>query len=436
MALKDFRAMMERDSYCNSCKWIPYDKIKSQRFAENCPTNLYYQFHLYSVRGKWQAGQTYLDTQEGTIGKDELIKQYPYDFNTAPEFLESVQSCMACGSCDVSCKICRFNLEPLAYNIELKNEAILKGFILPKQKKMIEALKTEQTMIPNAKKAKRQDWAKGIEFAAKTDTYFYPGCKYSYDPKLKAYAKKAAQTLIDAGVKLGYLGDLDMCCAGRAYQQGFYDEFNERADANIKAFKAKGVKTIVTPCADCYHALKRLYAARGMKVKVLHLVEYLDELIKAGKIKFTKNVNLTVTYHDPCHLGRQGEPYVAWNGKEKKIMHQVHTWDPPRPRYNGANGIYEAPRDVIKAIPGVQLVEMERIREYALCCGAGANAQLNFPELSAATASERITEANSTGADALVTACPWCEANFKNAVDENGKGIEVIDIIDLVARAL
>jgi Fe-S oxidoreductase len=173
-----------------------------------------------------------------------------------------------------------------------------------------------------------------------------------------------------------------------------------------------------------------------MKVKVLHLVEYLDELIKAGKIKFTKNVNLTVTYHDPCHLGRQGEPYVAWNGKEKKIMHQVHTWDPPRPRYNGANGIYDAPRDVIKAIPGVQLVEMERIREYALCCGAGANAQLNFPELSAATASERVTEANTTGADALVTACPWCEANFKNAVDENGKGIEVIDIIDLVARAL
>ena len=79
---------------------------------------------------------------------------------------------------------------------------------------------------------------------------------------------------------------------------------------------------------------------------------------------------------------------------------------------------------------------MERIREYALCCGAGANAQLNFPELSAATASERVTEANTTGADALVTACPWCEANFKNAVDENGKGIEVIDIIDLVARAL
>ena len=436
MALKDFRAMMERDSYCNSCKWIPYDKIRSQRFAENCPTNLFYQFHLYSVRGKWQAAQTYLDTQEGTLGKDELIKQYPYDFNSSPEFLESVQSCMACGSCDISCKICRFNLEPLAFNIELKNEAVLRGFVLPEQKAALEALKKEQTLIVGEKKANRQDWAKGINFAADADTVFFPGCKYSYDPELKEYARKACETLINAGVKLGYLGDLDMCCAGRAYQQGFFDEFNERADANIKAFAAKGVKTIVTPCADCYHAFKRLYAARGMDVKVLHVVEYLDELIKSGAIKFTKSVNMVVTYHDPCHLGRQGEPFVEWHGTEKKIMNQVHTWDPPRPRYNGAHGIYEAPRDVIKAIPGVQLVEMERIREYALCCGAGANTQVNFPELAEATASERVTEANCTGADALVTACPWCEANFKNAVDENGNAIEVVDIIDLVARAL
>ncbi len=436
MALKDFRAMMERDSYCNSCKWIPYDKIRSQRFAENCPTNLYYQFHLYSVRGKWQAAQTYLDTQEGTLGKDPLIKQYGYDFNSSPDFLESVQSCTTCGSCDVSCKVCRFNLEPLAFNIELKNEAILRGFVLPQQKEAIEALKKEQTLITGVKKADRQAWAKGINFAADAETVFFPGCKYSYDPELQAYARKAAETLINAGVKLGFMGDADMCCAGRAYQQGFYDEFNARADANIKAFQAKGVKTIVTPCADCYHAFKRLYAARGLNVKVLHLVEYLDELIKSGDLKFTKNVDLVVTYHDPCHLGRQGEPYVAWDGTEKKIMHQVHTWDPPRPRYNGAHGIYDAPRDVIKSIPGVKLVEMERIREYALCCGAGANTQVNFPEFSAATASERVTEANTTGADALVTACPWCEANFKNAVDENGKKIDVIDIIDLVARAL
>ena len=138
----------------------------------------------------------------------------------------------------------------------------------------------------------------------------FAGCKYSYDKDLQAYAKKAAQTLIAAGVKLGYMGEADMCCAGRAYQMGFFDEFGKRADANIKAFKKQGVKTIVTPCSDCYHAFKTLYAKRGMNIEVLHITEYLDKLIKEKKIKFKKNLDMVVTYHDPCHLGRQGEPYT------------------------------------------------------------------------------------------------------------------------------
>ena len=422
MALKDFLPMMERCSNCLGCKWIPFDKIQSQRFGENCPTNLYYQWHMYSLRGKWQVGQAYLTGD--------------YDFKSSPEWLNAVQSCTACGACDVTCKITRFNLEGLDYCVELKNEAVLKGFATPEQKAMIDSLKKEQTLIAGEKKAKRQAWAKGIKWAKDAEVVFFPGCKYSYDKDLQAYAKKAAETLIAAGVKLGYMGDLDMCCAGRAYQMGFFDEFGERADANIKAFEAKGVKTIVTPCSDCYHAFKTLYAKRGMNIEVLHITEYLDKLIKEKKIKFKKNLDMVVTYHDPCHLGRQGEPYTPWEGEEKKIMNQVVTWEPRRPRRMGVYGIYDAPRDVIKAIPGVTLVEMERIREYSLCCGAGANVQITNPEMSKATASERITEANTTGADALVTACPWCEANFKNAVGENGKGIEVIDIIDLVARAL
>ena len=145
---------------------------------------------------------------------------------------------------------------------------------------------------------------------------------------------------------------------------------------------------------------------------------------------------MTVTYHDPCHLGRLGEPFVPWDGTEKKIMNQVHTWSPKRPRYNGAYGIYDAPRNVLAAIPGLRLVEMDRIREYAWCCGAGGGCSQTLPEYSAWTASERITEANTTGAEAMVTACPWCEANFMGAVDEHGKSIQVFDIIELVQQAL
>lgn len=424
MALKDYRPMMERCSNCLGCKWIPFDKIRSQRFGENCPINLYYEFHIYSARGKFQAAQGLLDG----------------DYGYTDALLKATQACTSCGACDVSCKICRYNLEPLDFNIELKNDAAIAGNLLPIQKDMLSSLKKEQTMIIGEKKTDRSAWAKGLALkdAMKdgAEVIFYPGCKYSYDEKLQKHARAAAELLLNSGVDLGYMFDADMCCAGRAYQQGLYDDYELRANGNIKAIKATGAKTIVTPCADCYHALKRLYPALGLEIEVLHIVEYIDRLISDGKLKFKKSLNMTVTYHDPCHLGRLGEPYVRWEGKEVKIMNQVHTWEPRRPRYNGAYGIYDAPRRIIEAIPGVELIEMERIREYALCCGAGACVDQTFPEVSKFTANERVTEARSTGADALVTACPWCESNFEGATDENGKKIEVIDIIDLVSRAL
>ncbi|WP_005038310.1 (Fe-S)-binding protein [Holophaga foetida] len=424
MALQDFRPMQERCSNCLNCRWVPFDKLKSERFGENCPSIAYNNFMTYSARGRFQLGQTILD---GDADYTETITELVHD-------------CMACGSCDVTCKVCRYNLEPLEHNIELKVDAVEKGKTLPAQAGIMAALKQEQTMIPGSKKAQRLDWAKGIQvkdlFKDKAEVAFYPGCKYSYDPKLQKVAQAALKLLIDAGADVGIMGNADACCGGRALQMGFRAEFTERAEANIKAFNTAGVKVIVTPCSDCYHALKRQYAKLGLAIEVLHTVEYLERLIEEGKLTFTKSVNMTVTYHDPCHLGRLGEPFVPWDGTEKKIMNQVHTWSPKRPRYNGAYGIYDAPRNVLAAIPGLRLVEMDRIREYAWCCGAGGGCSQTLPEYSAWTASERITEANTTGAEAMVTACPWCEANFMGAVDEHGKSIQVFDIIELVQQAL
>jgi Fe-S oxidoreductase len=165
-------------------------------------------------------------------------------------------------------------------------------------------------------------------------------------------------------------------------------------------------------------------------------VQYLDRLIKEGNLKFTKTVPRRVTYHDPCHLGRQGEPYVPWQGQEKKIFKQVVVYEPRKPRYNGAWGVYAPPRDVLKAIPGVELVEMERIKEYAWCCGAGGGSREAYPEFSGWTAAERIEEAKSTGAEAIVSACGWCERNFIDAVTATGDKLKVFDIIDLVKQAI
>ncbi len=424
MALKDFRPMMERCSSCLGCRFIPFDKIKGKRFAENCPSIGYYNFNSNTARGRFQLSQSLLD---GRAEIDETVT-------------ELIHSCTSCGACDVGCKVTRYNLEVLEHNIEQKAYAVEKGKILEGQKPVMDNLAKENSMIPGTKKANRTDWAKDLNlkdlFKEKGEIAFFAGCKYSYDEKLQKVAQSAVKLLQGAGVDLGYLGAADNCCTGRAHQMGFYNEFEKGANNNIKAFQTAGVKTIVTPCSDCYHAFKRQYAKLGLDVEVLHVVEYVDKLIQEGKIKFTKSVPMTVTYHDPCHLGRLGENYIPWEGKEKKIYNQIQTWEPKRPRYNGAYGIYDAPRNILEAIPGVKLVEMERIREYSWCCGAGGGCNESNPEFSAWTAGERVTEANATGADAMVTACPWCKDNFVNAVDEDGNKIEVLDIIELVQQAI
>jgi len=232
------------------------------------------------------------------------------------------------------------------------------------------------------------------------------------------------------------MGADESCCGGRAYQMGYRGEFVKFAENNIEAWKNAGVKTVVTSCSDGYFTFKRLYPELGSTVEVLHTVEYIDRLIKQGKLKLSKPVNMTVTYHDPCHLGRQGEPYVPWQGKEKKILNQVVIHEPRKPRYNGAWGIYDPPRDILKSIPGLKLVEMERIREYAWCCGSGGGCIDAYPEFSAWTAGERIEEAKTTDAEAIVTACPWCERNFLDAVSSDGGKMKVLDIIELVQQAI
>jgi len=262
------------------------------------------------------------------------------------------------------------------------------------------------------------------------------GCRYSYDQELQQSARKTVELLQEAGMTVGILGEHEMCCGGRLYSMGYKDDFARLAKANMNAWARAGVKTVITSCADCYHAFKRLYPRLGSRVEVLHTVEVLDQLISQGKIKFSREVPLTVTYHDPCHLGRQGEPYIPWEGVEKKFKGQIVVYEPNKPRYNGAWGVYDPPRNVLKSIPGLRLVEMERIREYSWCCGAGGGAREGFPEYSEWVANERIAEARASGAEALATACPWCERNFMDAVRTNRDSMEIVDIIDLVHRAI
>ena len=141
-----------------------------------------------------------------------------------------------------------------------------------------------------------------------------------------------------------------------------------------------------------------------------------------------------VTYHDPCHLGRLGEPYIHWEGKP--IPGHIRIFDPPKEFRRGTFGVYEPPRDILKSIPGLKLIEMDRIKEYAWCCGAGGGVKETNPEFARWTAQERIDEAETTGAEAIVTACSGCEQNFGDAIEENKSSLKVYDVVELLARAI
>ena len=423
MPLEDFAAEMDRCSQCSYCKWIPFDQVKSWRFAKNCPSISYHNFNSYSARGRYAVARSLIT---GQSGYSDTVR-------------DIVFTCMTCGSCDVSCKVCRYNLEPLEMVRELKFRLVEDGQGLDAHRAVIESLDKEHNTMHQPKTA-RGEWADGLDVprlsSEKAEVLFYAGCRFSYDKDLQKSARAAVLLLKNVGVDVGIMGEREMCCGGRVYSMGYRNEFARFAKANMKAWARAGVKTVVTSCADGYHAFKRLYPQLGSQVEVLHTVEFIDRLIKEGKLTFRSEIPMTVTYHDPCHLGRQGEPYVPWSGVEKKIKSQIIVYEPNKPRYNGAWGVYDEPREILRSIPGVELVEMERIREYSWCCGAGGGVREAYPEYSNWTAAERIAEAKATGAEALISACPWCERNFMDAISALGDTMKVYDIVELVQKAM
>lgn len=424
MSLEQHLAESERCSQCSYCKWIPLDQIKSLRFANGCPSIAYNNFNSYSARGRYLVAQSLL------TGRSDYTDRV----------LDIVYKCVTCGNCDVSCKVCRYNMEPLEMIHDLRFKLVEDGQLLPQHILYIDHLRKEDNMLLKPR-VERGKWAEGLDVkrinTEPAEVLFHAGCRFSYDEGLWDKARTAVTLLRDAGVNIGILGADESCCTGRVFNMGYKGEFTKFGENNLEAWKTSGVKTIVTSCGDCYHAFKRLYPEYlGSKFEVLHTTEYLERLLKEGRIKPSKNIPLKITYHDPCHLGRQGEKYIPWQGQEKKIKNQIVIYEPGKPRYNGAGGIYDAPRNVLKSIPGLELVEMERIREYSWCCGSGGGVKEAYPEFSNWTASERIEEARSTGAEAIVSACGWCERNFSDSIVIRGEKMKVFDVAELLKRSI
>jgi Fe-S oxidoreductase len=424
---EDYKVQMERCIRCSSCKFVPMSQVRSWRFCQGCPSARYYNFHAYSASGR-------VITAYGLANE---ILDY------SDELVETIYTCQMDGLCDVSCKTCMAGIfEPLEIMQALRIKLVEDSQFLPQHVPIIESLKAEDNTMQRSKKD-RGNWAEGLDLKdlnkEKADVGFHAGCRYSFDEDLWPTVRGAISLIKSAGVDVGIFGKEEACCGCRAYEMGYLGELTKYAEHNKERYEKAGIKTLVTPCAEGYQAFKVLYPKIGQKLdfEVLHVTQYLDRLIREGKLKLNKEIPMTVTYHDPCHLGRLADPYEEWKGTEKKVLGQLIVTEPQKPIRYGTKGVYEEPRRILRSIPGIRFSEMERIKEYAWCCGAGGGVLDTYPDFASSTALARIEEAKTiAGAEALVSACPWCTRNFKDAIKETKDKIKVYDIIDLVLMAI
>ena len=190
--------------------------------------------------------------------------------------------------------------------------------------------------------------------------------------------RNAVELLRKAGIEVGVAGAQEACCGGRVYELGYQGEAANFADDMLSHINASGAEVLLTACSDCFSALRYLYPRMGKDpgIRIVHMSEYLADLIAEGPLEMVEPVPMKVTYHDPCHLGRMGEPFLPWQGDKLDRPQQM--------KEDGqARGVRRAPRaKLTAAIAGLELEEMERIREYSWCCGAGGGGAGRLPRSS------------------------------------------------------
>lgn len=423
MALQDHESDMVRCTRCSDCKFAPASQL-DEAFPEICPSIARFGFHSYSASGRFIAGLSFLS---GRIEHSDAL-------------LDLLSKCQMCGACDVACKKDR-ELEPLEMMLEFRARCVQDGQTLPALDRIIKGLEETDNMMLRPR-AKRGAWAEGLAVkdlaTEQVDVAYHAGCRLSYDSEQWKIARGAVEVLNRAGVEVGIAGDGELCCGGRSYEMGYQDKLADYAERNRRIFEAAGVKTLLTSCAHCYHAFAVLHDKIGRKLdlEVVHVADYVNRLLADGRLQLTREVPLEVTYHDPCHLGRLGEPWIPWQGEEKKVMQQLVVHDPPRVFRRGTHGVYRPPRELLERIPGVRLTEMKRKEGYGWCCGAGGGVREAHPEFAAWTADQRLQEAEATGVQALATACPWCVRSLEESARENGRDVAVYDVIEIVHQAL
>jgi len=322
--------------------------------------------------------------------------------------LDEIWRCTTCGNCPAKCPR---GVEQIEVGVAIRRIATAYG-LFPESVKAVRTVSGSLLSEGNPlgeERDKRDAWASGLQlkpYAEGMELLYFVGCYYSYDPRLQKVAVATANILKKAGVEFGILGDKESCCGESIRKTGDEELFRSLARENIKAFIDNGVKRILVSSPHCYHTFKNEYSEFMVNFEVVHISQFLAELIEQGRLELDGEFKKKVTFHDPCYLGRH-------------------------------NGIYDQPRDVLKKLPGLELVEMPDTREESLCCGGGGGRIWMETPKEERFSDIRLAQASEVGADVLATSCTYCISNFEEsrlALGENAP--EVKDITEIIQEAL
>jgi len=389
MTLTEYRYsdVVHRCFRCGYCKF-PVNWID----VNNCPAYARYRMESYSTGGRLWLIRAWLN--------DEI--------NWTEHFAEIVYACVSCKNCVEKCPL-RFNIDIVNMIVAAKSEMVERGLVPSTVKEFLENVQRQGNPYGSSR-ARRGEWSQGtgVEQYQGQEFLYYVGCVGSYDTRARQTAKTLASLLHKAGLSFGVLGKEENCDGNEVKNLGELTLFEMLAEDNITQFKALGVNKIVTLSPHSYNAMKNDYPDYGGDFYVYHYTQLVQQLIGDGKLDISGGFNARVVYHDPCFLGR-------WNEE------------------------YDSPRRILKAIPGIELVEMERNKAGALCCGGGGgNFYADFLSGSEnSPARRRVREARATGANILAVACPNCMTMLEDAVkaEDLEDKLAVRDLSEIVAEA-
>jgi Fe-S oxidoreductase len=314
-------------------------------------------------------------------------------------------SCTTCNNCVQSCKF-PFNSNIVDTIIAAREEVVANGLVTPKVARFFRNIEAYGNPYRELRE-NRGRWAEGtgVEPHTGQEFLYYVGCVGSFDEKGQRAARALGELLLGAGISFGILGPAEECDGNEIRILGESRIFQTLRDRNTALFQKAGVNKIITLSPHSYNVFRNEYPDG---FEVFHYTRILRELIEEGRLKPESELNMKVTYHDPCFLGRHA-------------------------------GEYEAPREILKAIPGVDLIEMERNRENSFCCGGGSgNFYTDFFGGGENSPSRiRVREACKTGANILAVACPTCAVMLSEAIKDEGieEKLTVKDIAEIVKES-